>query len=617
MSALKRFLSRLPKDTNFSAFSDSLVFENKNQKRFSLLLSDIEESLRALWKNNDKVTKQFGGDWIYEEGKYRQGFGEAFKDLGSNTVSTNLGSQTPNTVRALEIYAGFLLNRIPEQELHTPELLKKEALDQLFDLKTRFRNWLKNSKSLSQKTVTEYPNTIGGTISKIGGVDMYSIRSLKELDSIAEKVRTAEEYIGLNQRGGGMYEAALKKYEEFAQMEFENSASGSEKIIHSPLTQSLLAKPFLILTGPSGTGKTRSAYREAKRTGGTKQCCLVAVGADWTDNRHVLGFLNPLETIADPDNNSAQIPVYETTPIVDLILAANAKPEAPHFLILDEMNLSHVERYFADFLSAMELEDKTGALKLHSAGAAASRSGIPIPQHLDFPENLFVIGTVNVDETTYMFSPKVLDRANVIEIRADENELGSFLRGDAELRGETETVDYGVSFLDAAMDLREGRCPGDCPPLPDPIRQEAADRLMQLFRILKKGRFEFGFRTGNEVLNFLRAGWFLAGPEENARNEWADDGWKSTFGDQVLQKLLPKLHGSKSRLSPLLGALGTWSATGNETLAMKHFPEDGSIPERSLKNALEEEGREFNDAYEKIVEMIHVLNSDQFVSFIC
>ena len=70
------------------------------------------------------------------------------------------------------------------------------------------------------------------------------------------------------------------------------------------------------------------------------------------------------------------------------------------------MNLSHVERYFADFLSALESGEK---IPLHKNIVSE------IEQEMKLPNNLMVVGTVNVDETTYMFSPKVLDRANVIE----------------------------------------------------------------------------------------------------------------------------------------------------------------------------------------------------------
>ena len=116
---------------------------------------------------------------------------------------------------------------------------------------------------------------------------------------------------------------------------------------------------------------------------------IIPVGANWTDNTNIVGYYNVITE------------EYQSTPAYDLINKAQDDPDNPYFLILDEMNLSHVERYFADFLSAIE-------------------SGEEIPLYgedrtLKLPDNLFIIGTVNVDETTYMFSPKVLDRANTIE----------------------------------------------------------------------------------------------------------------------------------------------------------------------------------------------------------
>ena len=117
---------------------------------------------------------------------------------------------------------------------------------------------------------------------------------------------------------------------------------------------------------------------------------IVPVGANWTDNTNIIGYYNAITE------------QYQSTPTFDLINEASNDFNTPYFLILDEMNLSHVERYFADFLSAIE-----------------SKESIPIfgksNKSLTLPNNLFIIGTVNVDETTYMFSPKVLDRANTIE----------------------------------------------------------------------------------------------------------------------------------------------------------------------------------------------------------
>ena len=382
---------------------------------------------------------------------------------------------------------------------------------------------------------------------------------------------------------------------------------------NTPISRSLLSKPFLILTGPSGTGKTRGAIQLAEGLCEPDCRAVVAVGADWTDNRHVLGFLNPLQTAEGTPQGT---PIYEATEILKLILHANDHADHAHVLILDEMNLSHVERYFADFLSAMELKDKEGALKLHSAGRAKTREGIEVLGSIDFPENLFVIGTVNIDETTYMFSPKVLDRANVIEIHAEEEALGAVLRGTV-VPEESEERDYGISFLDAARVIRDEDEDGHVPLLPEPVRNAAADRLLDFFGIMRRGRGEFGFRTAREVMAYLRTVYFLT--PEAEREAWAadDGGWLDALDTQILQKILPKLHGSRTRLAPLLGALATYCATAEKSLAMEHFPEGGNPAKRGLGDARNHPEPKFKKSYRKLERMIEVLIEEQFVSFIC
>jgi hypothetical protein len=425
----------------------------------------------------------------------------------------------------------------------------------------------------------------------------YSIHDLPENDEVVADLLAAT-----NQFNSLVGEEALLPFEDVG-------------IPNSLLVTSSLAKHFLIITGPSGTGKTRGAVELAESVCGEGCRELVAVGADWTDNRHVLGYLNPLEAEAA----GAKRPIYETTPILDLILHANATPGEPHVLILDEMNLSHVERYFADFLSAMELEDKSDALKLHAAGVAVTRTGVPIHGKIDFPTNLFVIGTVNIDETTYMFSPKVLDRANVIEIHADRNDIENFLRGTVSAGEKHEAKDYGVSFLEASQAIQAVEDHPRIPLLPDPVRQAATDHLMALFRIMKRGRGEYGFRTGKEVMAYLRTAYFLAGPEEAGRMTWATGvNWHEALDAQILQKILPKLHGSRSRLAPLLGGLAQYCATGNESQALEHFPgEDGSQPRRGVKDSCGTPNPVFKNSHEKLCRMIDVLVEEQFVSFIC
>jgi 5-methylcytosine-specific restriction protein B len=401
-----------------------------------------------------------------------------------------------------------------------------------------------------------------------------------------------------------------RNWETVTNVRVENGHSGFGD---SSISRSLLTKPFLILTGPSGTGKTRGAVQLAKDLCEPDHMAVVAVGADWTDNRHVIGFLNPLQTV---DGAPVGAPIYETTAILNLLLHANAHAEQPHVLILDEMNLSHVERYFADFLSAMELEDKEQALKLHSAATAVTREGVVVDGSIDFPENLFVIGTVNIDETTHMFSPKVLDRANVIEIHAGETEMGNFLRGIAGEVGPAAR-DYGISFLDAAQTIRKEAEHDTVPPLPPAVRELAAIRLIDLFAIMKRGRGEFGFRTGREVIAYLRTAHFLSAEAERTAWGEAEGGWLNALDTQILQKILPKLHGSRTRLAPLLGALATYCATGQLKTAMDHFPEGGDSAKRGLNEARNLGKGKFEHSYKKLERMIEVLVEEQFVSFIC
>jgi 5-methylcytosine-specific restriction protein B len=120
----------------------------------------------------------------------------------------------------------------------------------------------------------------------------------------------------------------------------------SETIIKR-LAYSLMAKPFVILSGLAGSGKTQLALAFAKCLSENieEQVCTVSIGADWTNREPLLGYPNALK------NDEYVLP---ESGVLQLLMRANEDQSKPYFLILDEMNLSVVERYFADFLSAME-----------------------------------------------------------------------------------------------------------------------------------------------------------------------------------------------------------------------------------------------------------------------
>lgn len=305
---------------------------------------------------------------------------------------------------------------------------------------------------------------------------------------------------------------------------------------------SLLAKPFVILTGNSGTGKTRiskqfAEYLEWESDEGKKNWVIIPVGADWTDNTKILGYYNPL---AEDGNGK-----YEKTKIVELIEEANRHKEIPYFVILDEMNLSHVERYFSDFLSHMETPDTPFELEGYT-------------RRLDYPENMFVVGTVNIDETTYMFSPKVLDRANVIEFKPQKEDVFKVFSAAGTV-GKMVPVNDGSAqaFLKLAKEIRTGKFAVD-----EDLTHYYTDVdgdftgsnldyvegvFSDIYEIVQKYDFEFAFRTVKEIRNYIAAAYELLEKTEFNLNQIIDE--------QLLQKILPKIHGNKKEIGQMLEEL--------------------------------------------------------------
>ena len=295
---------------------------------------------------------------------------------------------------------------------------------------------------------------------------------------------------------------------------------------------SLLAKPFVILTGNSGTGKTRIAkqfaeYLEVEDDNGDKNWLIVPVGADWTDNAKILGFYNPLA-----ENGAGN---YEKTGILKLIEAANVNPDKPFFIILDEMNLSHVERYFSDFLSHMETPDSPFKMDGYEE------------KELKYPDNLFIVGTVNIDETTYMFSPKVLDRANVVEFKPDKEDVLA-LFGTPVSTGKVTPANDGTAeaFLRLAREIRTGKCEIEN------VDAEAMDKIRTVFDgvydVVEKKDFEFAFRTVREIRQYIAAAYEISGKDEGFNLNKAID-------EQILQKIMPKIHGNRKEIGELLDKL--------------------------------------------------------------
>jgi energy-coupling factor transporter ATP-binding protein EcfA2 len=387
----------------------------------------------------------------------------------------------------------------------------------------------------------------------------------------------------------------------------------------------LQSKRFLILTGLAGSGKTKVAQAfarwitrdpgriaqvgQARRKNANPCYALVPVGADWTGTENIVGYPNGL------DANS-----YVTTPTLELVRhALNPEYESlPHFLILDEMNLSHVERYFADMLSAIESGEEIPLYEGTSRKAGSNE----VPSRLRLPANLFIIGTVNVDETTYMFSPKVLDRANVLEFRMDAQELRDFLANPAapkleELDG--KGFHYGEAFVRATTERVSG--------VPEAVRAEFEAEMMLFFALLREHNLEFGYRIAHEAARFVHFYQTLGGYSDD------DTGWFRAAMDAVIvQKLLPKLHGSRSRLEGLLWALAWACGAPRQVTNGKMFAdqvreaglaedENNYGPQKlwdelsKTNPAAPSEAARYTLSYDKVMRMWRRLCNDQFVTF--
>ncbi|MGB3212458.1 MAG: hypothetical protein WBB19_17290 [Desulforhopalus sp.] len=302
------------------------------------------------------------------------------------------------------------------------------------------------------------------------------------------------------------------------------------------LPLSLKAKRFVILSGLSGSGKTLIARAFAKWI--SESCTqyeVIAIGANWISNENIVGYPDAL------DNKR-----YEKTKALDLILRAANDRSKPYFLILDEMNLSHVERYFADFLSAIESPDEP--LRFHHD--AKGRGDVPAVIE-SLPGNLFIIGTINVDETTYLFSPKVLDRANIIEFRATGAALAGFLAAPVSARTDkiaSAGSGFGKHFVDSAND-ETAVVIGDAR-----MSSIACGELLSLFDILSRYNTEFGFRTSSEILRYVELSRRANDPDRLVPEE-VDAICRDTLDVQIMQKILTRLHGSRKKLAPILNDL--------------------------------------------------------------
>lgn len=335
----------------------------------------------------------------------------------------------------------------------------------------------------------------------------------------------------------------------------------------------LRTRDLVVLAGDSGSGKTSLVRATADAIGGV--CTVVPVKPNWTGPEDLLGYYNPMERS------------YQATPFLIALQAAARQPNVPHFICLDEMNLARIEHYFADFLSLLEqrahqptiqlytadeerhvvveqglflhveaearqraglgdaatledilsddranaeihrlsgLTDKESVLLHHARLRRSLAAQMRMPTSLTLPANVWILGAVNMDETTHQLSPKVLDRVHVLRF------------------GNPMLADWDA--IEAEMDAAADTFPADLPSVlirPDEIglRQDypAFDRQDEDVRFLSdvSRRYldplgvEFGLRGIRQA-----QGYMAAAEAAGLRRHQALDG-------VIRHKILPKM----------------------------------------------------------------------------
>ncbi|MEK5467994.1 DUF3578 domain-containing protein [Paenibacillus sp. FSL R7-0210] len=294
---------------------------------------------------------------------------------------------------------------------------------------------------------------------------------------------------------------------------------------------SLKAKPFVILAGISGTGKTRLVKLFAEALGATRengQYTLIPVRPDWSDPADLLGY----------KDLSGR---FQPGPMTHVFVEAR-QPEnrhKPYFICLDEMNLARVEHYFSDLLSVLETqewrESEIQTQELISRALLGTAEDQLTYGGLGIPENVFLIGTVNMDETTHPFSKKVLDRASTLEFNYIN--LQQYPQGAEQDAGDPADLtelnhlflrsDY-LQLVDAYDTHQE-------------LVVRTTERLVKINTLLEDIHAHVGFRVRDAICFYMIY---------NERFSLMDE--EEAFDWQLLQKILPRIQGSHSSVRRVL-----------------------------------------------------------------
>ena len=344
---------------------------------------------------------------------------------------------------------------------------------------------------------------------------------------------------------------------------------------------SLKSKPFTILAGTSGTGKTRLVKLFAEAINANYK--MVPVRPDWSDSSDLFGHV---------DLNGQFVPGA----VLEFIAEAQKNPSRPYILCLDEMNLARVEYYLSDFLSVIETREVKDGKIVSDPLVTAEKYGADTAAknmygEIRFPQNLYLVGTVNMDETTFPFSKKVLDRANTIEF--DYVDLNSIQNTDG---AKADSITAPNSFLETRyLFLKQ------CMDEDSQFVKDICDELQKINVVLQKANAHVGYRVRDEIVFYLmnnkKAG--LISDEEALDNE-------------IMQKILPRIQGSSVSVKDMLCELFKILAGDYEGYQTKN-----NDVASKMKDKLDKKGAEvkYPKSARKVAFMVRRFEDDGFTSY--
>lgn len=394
----------------------------------------------------------------------------------------------------------------------------------------------------------------------------YFEQAFNNLDPDPDCLHEAIQSISSDEGLGGIDPDMLERTSSFL---LQNGIYFKKDLVEAFLL-SIKTKPFVIISGISGVGKTLLP-RSVMKMIGNEECRPIAVAPDWTDNSDMLGYFDV----------EGKFIIGEFT---KLVLEANDKPHVPFFIILDEMNLSRVEYYFAQVLSVIEsryFDDELNRVEyqdylfnkaIRQRLLESAINGSPQAEtlrkiaELRISNNVYIIGTVNIDESTYPFSKKVLDRANVLEINDIDLKAGIIDAAETEA-GATNLEAINDLFVGRITNLKELKIDWSLNedlnrllPLEKTLNQWA-DLLAEFNNILKNHRLNFGYRVRDEVCIYL----YYAACQQNPETLENPDWWHKYFDQQLVQKVLTRFSGEQGEIENTIIQLINLSTATNYT----------------------------------------------------